>query len=98
MIERATPDGVARLQFSVAKLVHHNAVDHIIQQHQQTVEIQVPLTGTAAPAGTLIANGDASIIYPHKRGIVSDLFRDHNKRLLGQCSKFFRCVWSLLVT
>ena len=44
---------------SMAKLVYHDAVDHIIrQQHQQTVEIQIALAGAAAPAASLGPDGD----------------------------------------
>ena len=45
---------------SVTQFVDHYAIDNFHgKEHQETIEVQIPLTGTASPAGLLIADGDA---------------------------------------
>ena len=46
----------------VAQLVNHHIVQHLRwTQHQQAVEIQIPLGAAAAPAGVLTADRDTAI-------------------------------------
>ena len=40
----------------------HHIVLHIFRaQHQQTIEIQIPLCGTTSPTGALTADGNAAV-------------------------------------
>ncbi len=43
----------------------HHAVDDLRRrQHQETIEAEVPFTGTAAPPGLLTADGDGAVVHP----------------------------------
>ncbi len=53
----------------VAELMRHDAVDDLRRhQHQQAVEIQVPLGRAAPPTGALRPDGDAPVVHAQKRG------------------------------
>ena len=68
---------------AVAQLMDHHAVEHFRRrEHQQAVEIQIPLAATASSAGALAADRDPSVAHADQRGIVSDALRD-DPRCLG---------------
>ena len=70
---------------AVRQLVHHHIVQHLRRaEHQQTVEIQVSLGGTAAPAGGLTADGDSPVVHAHLPGKVLHPGRDGGLCLPGQ--------------
>ena len=47
---------------AMTKLMHHHTVNHLVgHQHQQTIKVQIPLGGTAPPAGSLIPDGDPPV-------------------------------------
>ena len=76
----------------MAQFVHHHIVDYFRGcQHQQTVEIQIPLAAAAAPSGALIADGDVSIGYPHFWGKIRNPLGNHLQRLGRQFFHLLLC-------
>ena len=68
--------------------------DHVVQhvlraQHQQAVEVQVPLRGTAAPQGFLLFHSNPAVTHAHPPGPFRRPGRNHLLRLLHKRGQFF---------
>ena len=75
---------------AVAQFVDHHIVDDMVRgQHQQAVEIEVALAGTAAPTAALVADGDAPVGHAHHGGEVPHPVGDDGQSLPGQCFDLF---------
>lgn len=64
---------------------HHIVDDMVRGQHQQAVEIEVALAGTAAPAAALVADGDAPVGHAHDGGKMPHPVGDDGQCFPGQC-------------
>ena len=54
---------------AMAELVHHHIIPHLLRaEHQQTVEVQVALSGAGSPTALLRTDGDTAIGDANKRG------------------------------
>ena len=63
----------------------HHAVDDLRRhQHQETIETEIPLAGTAAPPGLLTADGDRAVVHTHPRRVVLHPLRNVSLGLLRQ--------------
>ena len=76
----------------MAQLMHHDAVDHLRRrQHQQAVEIEIALRGTAAPPRALAADRNAAECHADARRIEPDARRDIGAGMLGKGFQLFLC-------